>query len=138
MIAVLIIGIVFVSLYLGISFGFGVTQLEREDVRATQIMLQRMEGIRLFTWDQLTNTALNPPTFQERFYPGTGNGTARGVTYTGTVAVTDITLTPTATYADRMKQVTVTVQWVSGRVPRTRSLTTYAAKNGIQRYIYNN
>ncbi len=40
--------VMFVSLYAGMSFGFGVTQFEREDLRATQILLERLEGVPAF------------------------------------------------------------------------------------------
>ncbi|MGC3957237.1 MAG: type II secretion system protein [Verrucomicrobiota bacterium] len=136
MVAITIIGIAFVSLYAGISFSFGVTTVERENLRATQVMLQRMEGIRLFNWVQLTNTALNPVTFNERYFPGSGGKPASGITYTGTVEVADLTLDPPASYTASMKRITVTVRWSSGNILRTRSISTYAARDGIQNYVY--
>jgi prepilin-type N-terminal cleavage/methylation domain-containing protein len=136
MVAVGIMAVAFVSLYAGITFCFGVTTLERENLRATQVMLQRMEGIRLFNWNQLTNTTLNPPTFYERYFPGSGTTPASGLTYTGTVEVADLTLDPPASYSANMKKITVTVEWSSGNVPRIRSVSTYAAKDGIQNYVY--
>jgi hypothetical protein len=139
LVAVAIIGFLFVTLFLGISFCFSVTKFERENLRATQIVLQRLEGIRLFNWNQLTNTALNPTTFTARYYPGSGTRPASGLTYSGTVAVTPVTLNPSATYSGNMKQVTVTVQWTSGNnLVRHRSVSTYVAKDGIQNYIYSN
>jgi hypothetical protein len=136
MVAVVIMAIAFVSLYMGISFSFGVTTLERENLRATQVMLQRMEGIRLFTWDQLMDTALNPKTFTEQYFPGSGSKPASGIIYTGEVEVADVTLDPPASYSPNMKKVTVTVKWTSGNVPRSRSTFTYVAKEGMQNYIY--
>ena len=137
LVAVAIMAVSFVSLYLGISFAFSVTSLERENLRATQVMLQRMEGIRLFTWDQLTDTTLNPTNFQERYFPGSGTIPPSGLFFTGRVDVADITLDPAASYSSNMKKVTVTVEWTSGKVPRSRSASTYVAKNGIQNYIFN-
>ena len=67
LIAVTIIAILFVSLYRGIAFCFDATRAERENLRATQVILRRMEGIRLFNWNQITNTALNPPIFYEEY-----------------------------------------------------------------------
>ncbi len=43
----MMVTITFVSLYAGMSTGFAVTKAARENLRATQIMLERMEGIRL-------------------------------------------------------------------------------------------
>lgn len=136
LVAVAIMAVAFVSLYAGIFFCFGVTRSEREDLRATQVILHRMEGIRLFTWEQITNTALNPTTFYERYLPATGANPASGLTYTGTVAVATVILDPPVTYTNQMKRITVTVNWSSGKLPHSRNMTTYVSKNGIQNYIY--
>lgn len=139
MVAIGIIAFLFVSLFLGISYCFSVTQFERENLRATQIVLQRLEGIRLFNWQQLTNTTLNPTTFTARYFPGTQTQPASGLTYTGTVTVAAATLNPSATYSGNIKKVTVTVQWTSANhLTRTRSISTYSARDGIQNYIYSN
>ena len=138
LVAVAIIGFLFISLFLGISFCFSVTRFERENLRATQIVLQRMEGIRLYTWNQLTNTTLNPSTFTARYFPGTATQPASGLTYNGTVTVGSATLNPPATYSGNMKKVTVSVTWQSGPTTRTRSVSTYVALDGIQNYIYSN
>jgi hypothetical protein len=131
-----IIAILFVTLHMGIAFGFSVSRAERENLRATQIILERMEGIRLFTFDQVSDTALNPTTFTKSYYPAALGGQSPGITYTGRVTVVpNITLDPTATYSADMKKVTVQLDWVSSNVHRTRSLSTYVARNGIQNYV---
>src|ERR1043166_1609363 len=88
MMGIVIMSIMFVTLYLGFTQGFGVVQSSRENLRATQILQQYSELIRLYTWDQLTNgtTIPHPYTTNWTFYPlgGTGN---QGVTYTGTVTI---------------------------------------------------
>ena len=43
--------VLFVSLYLGIAQGAVVVQSCRENLRATQILQEKMETIRLYTWD---------------------------------------------------------------------------------------
>jgi Tfp pilus assembly protein PilE len=135
-VAVLIMSVMFVSLYAGISFGFGVSRTERENLRATQIIMERMEGIRLFRFDQLSDTNLNPATFTRTYYPQASGGQSQGITYNGTVTVdTNITLDPSATYSAVMKKITVQLNWVSEGVPRTRIISTYASQNGIQNYI---
>ena len=135
-IAVAVMSVMFVSLYLGIAFGFRVSRSERENLRATQIILERMEGIRLFRYDQLTDTNLNPPTFSKTYYPDASGGLSQGITYNGTVTVTtNITLDPAASYSANMGEITVQLSWVSEGVPRTRSISTYASMNGIQNYI---
>src|SRR5436305_10243620 len=80
-----LIVILFVSLYGGMSTGFATTQASRENLRATQIMLQYMEGIRLFNWDQLTSSNWIPSTFVDYYYPLTNYaGESRGIPYYGT------------------------------------------------------
>jgi hypothetical protein len=138
LVAVVIIGTLFVTLFLGISFCFSVTKFERENLRATQIILQRMEGIRLFNWNQLTDTNYNPTAFEERYFPGSGAVAANGIKYTGSVMIAPLILDPPASYSGNMKKITVTVQWASGNVVRSRSGVTYVARDGIQNYIYGN
>ncbi len=135
-VAVGVLGIMLVTLYLGISVGFSMTQSERENLRATQVMLERMEGIRLFTWDQLVDPTKNPPAFTNYFAPSSIN---LGVMYVGTMTVTtNISLTPSATYSANMRRVTVQASWTSRNVTHTRSMSTYVSKNGVQNYVFNN
>ena len=53
MVAVMVMSIVVVSLYTGVSSGFALVKLAREDLRATQIMLQRTEAVRLYKLRQV-------------------------------------------------------------------------------------
>lgn len=138
MIAVAVVVVMFVSLYVGISFGFAVTRFDRENLRATQIMLERMEGIRLFTYTQVSDTSLNPTYFTNYFYPLAAGGQAQGTTYYGMMSVdNNITMNPSATYRTNLKKITVTLQWKTGNVQRTRRMSTYVGKHGAQNYIYN-
>lgn len=136
LVSVGIVGTLFVTLYSGISSAVGFVQLSRENLRATQILQERMETIRLYTFDQISTTGFIPTTFTEAFYSTNANyaASAGDFTYTGTVAIASTSLTES--YATNMRTVTVTVEWTSGRVPRSRSVTTFIAKNGLQSYIY--
>jgi len=129
-------GVMFGALYAGIAFGFNTIKFARENTRATQIMLEKMEIIRLYTWDQLTDTT--PPTFvpTNAFivpYYAVG-GTNSQLVYTGRVVIADAPLT--TSYAANMKQVTVSLNWSTGKTPRSRSMTTYVTKNGMQSYVW--
>ena len=62
LVAVAIIGTVFVSLYLGMTQGFAIVQVARENLRATQILQEKTEIIRLYTWDQINTAGFIPPT----------------------------------------------------------------------------
>ncbi len=135
-IAVGILGVSFVSLYAGMSAGFAMTQVSRENLRATQIMVERMEGIRLFNWNQVVASNMVPSTFSTRYYPKVGGSTANGIAYTGTLSVTNAVLNPAPSYVNNLRFVTVGVQWQSGNVPRHRSMTTMVSRNGLQNYVY--
>ena len=56
LVAVAVVGVVFVTLYLGMLQGFAIVKTGRENLRATQILEEKMEVIRLYTWPQI-NTA---------------------------------------------------------------------------------
>ncbi len=133
-----LLGIMMISLYGGMSSGFAVTQLARENLRGTQIMLERMEGIRLYNWDQLTTSNMIPATFTNYYYPLAASGESKGIIYNGSMVITNATLSPSATYSTNMRIVTVSINWTSGKVLRTRSMSTYVSKNGIQNYVFDN
>lgn len=132
MVSVAIVGITFVALYLGLSSGFGVVQLARENLRGTQILQEKMETIRLYTWDQITNNGFIPTNFVEDFFASTGG--VSGLVYTGSVIIASAPVTEV--YSNDLKQVTIKVQWKSGGVLRNREMVTFVAKNGLQNYIY--
>jgi Tfp pilus assembly protein PilV len=48
-----LIGVISVTLYIAIAQGFAATQVARENLRATQILQEKMETIRLYGWDQI-------------------------------------------------------------------------------------
>ena len=143
-----VVGVMFVSLYTGISAGFGVLGLARENLRATQVMIDKMESLRLYSWTQVstfgTSTSYIPSTFTESFFPATtnysastvstGSSSGSGFTYYGTVAITNACFTQN--YSNNVKLVTITLRWTNGTIPRAHSVSTYVGQYGIQNYIY--
>src|SRR5262249_34072922 len=117
--AVALLALMLVSLYGGISSGFAVIQLARENLRSTQIMLERMEGIRLYNWNQLNYSNMIPGTFTAYYYPLASNGESKGLAYSGQMIITNAYLSPAATYNTNMRQVIVILNWNSGNVRRT-------------------
>jgi len=134
-IAFALAAIVLVSLYASFTTGFAAVRVAREDLRATQIILQRMERIRLCTFEQALSTVTNPPAIMEYFDPqSAGNGGATySVSYSASVPASGLP----DSYRTNMLLVTVGVTWNSGNVQRSRSLKTYLARNGIEGYVYN-
>src|SRR5512145_1777779 len=80
-----LMGVLFVALYGGMSSGFAITQVSRENLRATQILLERMEGIRLFNWNQLVYSNWVPSVFTNYYYPITDPGESPGIMYVGSM-----------------------------------------------------
>jgi type II secretory pathway pseudopilin PulG len=131
MVGAVILVIVFGSLLITMSYGFAVIRASRESSRATQIILERMEGIRLYNWDQLGMIDTN---FSGFFYPPDETSTNGGVVYHGSMFINNVTLN--TSYAANMRLVTVSVLWNSDGIPRQRSMSTFVSQNGIQNYVF--
>jgi hypothetical protein len=132
-----IMSVIFVSLYGGIASGFGLVNLARENLRANQIIIEKMETIRLYNWDQINSNGFIPPTFTAQFFPPAStstNSAGAGLTYYGILTLTNAPVS--AAYATNMLMVTVSLTWTNGNLPRTRELQTLVSKNGMQNYIY--
>jgi type II secretory pathway pseudopilin PulG len=117
-----------------LGYGFFTTQLFRENQRATQIILEKVETLRLYSWDQINSNGFIPATFTNVYDPKAAVG-QQGVTYYGTLAVSNF---PSGTsYSTNMRQLTLTLRWnTGGNTPHRRTLTTCVAKDGIQNYVY--
>ena len=115
MIGLSIFGILFISLYGGISSGVGIIRTARENLRATQVMLEKMETIRLYSWDQLNQSGFIPTTFTSPYWPAETNS---GLQYQGTLTITNVSFNEA--YSSDMRQVTVTVSWYSGTIQHQR------------------
>lgn len=132
LIGVVIIGVVFTALYSGMTMGFQSVRSARENLRATQILLEKFESLRLYNWDQITSTnGYIPLTFTNHYVL---NPQTAGTVYTGSVRINPVPITEV--YRDDMRSVTVSVEWQTGNTRRSRSFTSYVAKYGIQHYIY--
>ena len=148
-----LVSIAFVSLYTGIASSYGVVSISRENLRGNQILLEKMETIRLYSWDQINSNGFIPPTFTAEFFPrtitnligtnvdgspkystfsDTGGG---GVSYYGTVTVTNAEVS--SQYATNMRLVIVTLTWTNKGIERVRELQTLISANGLQNYIFN-
>lgn len=136
MVAIGILGVSFISLYAGIAYGFTVTRASREDLRATQVMLEVVEGVRLCNWDQANTTNVIPTSFTRAYQPAVGNQPESGVVYRGAIRVGDVTFQPAPSYASRLRQVQVEVRWNSGGRERVRRMSTLVSMNGLQNYVF--
>jgi hypothetical protein len=134
--AIAVLGVMAGSVMGSFRYGLFVMQLARENQRATQIMLAKIETMRLFNWDQI-NARPIPYTFSfsDVYDPQAASAAQKGVTYVGTVGVSNCPLSSSS--KPKMRQVTVSLQWTTkGRVAHSRSISTFIARDGIQNYVY--
>ena len=123
------------ALYAGTAAGFAMVQVTRENLRATQIILQRTEAIRLSAYKLLQDPASYPTNFTDYYCTnGKTNGAAYTVTYNW--APGPSSLPPS--YRNNVLLVTVGASWTSGNVLRSRSMQTYVARYGIQHLVSGN
>ena len=135
LVAVLIVSIAVVSLYTGVSSGFGLVKLAREDLRATQIMLEKVETIRLYNWDQATTNYI-PSSFTNYYDPQSGPG-SQGPQFHGTLTIEPIDPSQfRSSYSNEMRRITVRLDWQTGGIQRSRQFSSFIARNGLQNYIY--
>ena len=124
------------SLYACFVYGWAIVQATREDLRATQILLQRMERVRLCTFEQITDPTCNPRTTSEVYDPKNQSAGTGGVVYTITF---DASAPPAGSvpesYRLNMLVVTVRAAWNSGKVAHQCSMQTYVARKGMEGYV---
>lgn len=132
MVAMFLLALLITAVYGAISNGISTMRMARENLRATQILLERMETIRLYHWAQLkpgfvaTNFVAN--------YDVNSKSTNSGILYYGSVSIAPANAG--TSYSDNMRLVTVRLDWKTGSIARSRQLKTYVSRSGIQNYIY--
>jgi Tfp pilus assembly protein PilV len=128
-----LLGVVAVTMYLGIAQGFAITQIARENLRATRILEGKMEAIRLYSWDQINQPGFIPSTFTDSFDPSARVG-SQGAIYLGTAVITNAP--GSDSYSNDLRWVSVRVTWTSSNIQRQRSMQTLVSRCGLQNYIY--
>jgi prepilin-type N-terminal cleavage/methylation domain-containing protein len=131
-ISVLVLALVGGSLFAGLAAGFSLVQSSREDTRATQIMVEKMETVRLQGWSNLASSAPNTPltSFQPSYFAD-GSATNPPI-YQGTIQVSKSPPGISGTYLSHIMAVTVTLQWTNGSgVMATRKMQTLVAEHGM-------
>ena len=139
MCSVLIAAIALAAMFATFSNGCAILRVARDDERATQILMQKTEAIRLMTWYNLSNC---PTTFVDSFNPtGLTNGT-QGTVYYGTISLFgDPTNIPSSvTYRTNIHLITISLVWtntVNATVTgHTRQAQTMLAAQGMETYLY--
>src|SRR5439155_20000335 len=134
MMAISIVSFLFASLYLGFGQGFAVIQTAQENLRATQILQERMETIRLYTWEQMNTSGFIPATFTAPYDAASTQSTG-GLAYTGTITISAAPMTES--YAGDHKLVTVGLNWASSTTTQhRRQMSTIVSRYGLHNYYY--
>jgi type II secretory pathway pseudopilin PulG len=136
MVSVAVCGFLFVSLYAGIAQGTSSLQRAREKLRATQILSEKLEVIRLYNWDQVNTSGYIPSTFVEYQYPNDDTNMVgrQGITYRGTIQLSAADVHPN--YTNTMRKVVATVTWNSLNITNQQSMETFISEFGVQKYVY--
>ncbi len=135
-IAMVIIGMFFAGLLGGLTWIVASAEWTREYTRATQLMEEKLDTIRLYSWDQINTPGYIQTNFVATLSTvtdGTTN-TASGLAYNGAISIADPGLTEA--YSNAVKQITVTVQWSSGGRTHSTQMSTLIAQYGMQSFIY--
>jgi len=131
-----IFGIVFAALLVGLTWNVSNVQFARETVRATQIMEDKLDTIRLYSWDQITTPGFITNQFYAPFSPtnALSGSEASGVTYTGLITIATSALSES--YRSNIMQVTMDLSWPSSTQVRHAQMSTFVSRHGLQGYIY--
>jgi hypothetical protein len=124
-----------------LSAAFCVVRSTRENLRATQIVMQKAEALHLFNRSQV-GEASSPrqPLFVQQDDPQGVTGNRGGVEYTGYVSAAPAAGNGPAVAAATPGAATVTLYWTNyaGGKPivQTRDIRTRLARNGAPKYIW--
>jgi len=120
------------ALLAALGYGFKLTKSLRENQRATQIMLEIAETLRLYSWDQVNSNGFIPSTFVAHYDPQ--DPTNPGISYHANVTVASHP--SAANYGTNMRVVTIVLNWTNGTMPQSRTLLTAISKDGLQNYVW--
>ena len=158
LVSVALVSVVVVSLYAGIVQGMVIVDVGRDNMRATQLMVNTMEIVRLYNWDQINSNGYIPTNFVTELYPTNSARTAVPIIEEQELIQEEIRLieevakenpnrmcevniaitTPNlgTAYQTNMRQIDITVKWTNQNVVRTRTMSSFIAEEGIQKYVY--
>jgi type II secretory pathway pseudopilin PulG len=130
-----LLGLVCMALFSGLCNSTFSVQLARENLRATQIMAEKLDTIRLYSWKQLTNATYvkgfdAPLHAPDPLSPSQTNSAVYEVEiYVKPAPITEI-------YGKDLRLVTVELKWQTGELQRTRKMSTLVSRYGTYKYIY--
>ena len=131
-----LLGLVCMALFSGLCNSTFSVHMTRENLRATQIMSEKLDTIRLYSWKQLTNETYIRESFTAPLHPPDPLSPARtnSAVYQGAIYIESAPITEV--YGKDMRLVTVELKWKTGALERTRSMSTLVSRYGTYKYIY--
>ncbi len=137
LVAAATIGFLAGLLYGVVGPGLGIIRCAGQNLRATQILMQRAESLRLFTAREVCDPSkYHQPLFVAPHDPGLGTSQQDGVQYAGYVSADGLSSTQNI----HMRPVTLTLYWTNycGTKPivHMRQVPTRLARNGMPKYIW--
>ena len=135
LICFVVFAIFFVALFSGLTWIVSTVQAARETVRATQIMEDKLDTVRLYSWNQITTPGFITNQFYESFSPaGALSSKSAGLTYTGRITIATAPLSES--YNTNLLRITVDLDWPGATAVRHGQSSTFVSQYGMQGYIY--
>jgi len=103
--------------------------MARDNLRATEIMTEKLERIRLYRWSQVNQPGLIATNFSVAY-----DSFSTNPIYSGTIAIAPASFS--SNYTNQMRLVTVELTWTTGNVQRSRRMSTYVTFNGLHTYVF--
>lgn len=132
-----LLGLVCMALFSGVCNSTFSVQLTRENLRATQVMAEKLDTIRLYSWKQLTNETYIRQDFSAALHapdPLSPPTNAPSAFYEGSIYIEPAPIFEV--YNKDLRLVTVELKWKTGELPRQRRMSTLVSRYGTYKYIY--
>jgi Tfp pilus assembly protein PilV len=139
LVATVMAAVVVTSVYGALTFGLAGVKASRDDLRATQVLVQQLEILRLQPYTSLKSYTTNIYYDPSNQTNGSGGTCYTISVVTNTPAKSDLAppgMAAVVYYNTNMLLITATATWTNGSLPQSRSLKTYASQYGIQSYVY--
>jgi type II secretory pathway pseudopilin PulG len=139
MVAMAVAGVMIAALLGGLTWSTMLIRISRENLRASQILVEKMEVVRLLSWDQLTASNVIPGSFTAPYYAtGLSNSVVSGPTFYGSISIAPPRQSPLqAAYTNDMRVISVQITWTNQGMAYSKQLSSYVSRYGIQNYLIN-
>jgi prepilin-type N-terminal cleavage/methylation domain-containing protein len=117
-----LLGIFAITLLSGMTFGIGLVKATRENLQATQLLVEKTECIRLLSWNQIVYSNTFPVRFTE---------TNQGVVYYGTITLSNVP----ANSSTNIKALGISLTWTNGKTTAHKDMVTYVSRYGLWNYV---